>query len=96
MEKLLNLINNLKLLFNKYYDLIFRIGLVLTILIVWQEFGQTITYCTFYGSGDLSDSQIACKTLRDEERILRSFFTDSYPVVIFLGLFYVLSWFKKK
>ena len=87
---------NLKLFFNKYFDLIFRIGLVLTILIVWEEFGQTITFCTFYGSGELSDSQIACKTLRDEERILRSFFTDSYPVVTFLGLFYVLSWFKKK
>ena len=48
------------------------------------------------GSSELSDSQIACKTLRDEERILRSFFIDSYPVVIFLGLFYVLSWFRKK
>jgi len=87
---------NLKLFFNKYFDLIFRIGLVLIILIVWEEFGQTITPCKFYVDIELSDYQIACNTLKNKERILRSFFTDSYPVVTFLGLFYVLSWFRKK
>lgn len=86
----------LKEFFSKYLDLIFRVGLMITIISVWDSLTRMKTSCYFGTTGGLSESQLICIELRDTERIFRDFISDIFPLAIFLSIFYVVFWFFKK
>jgi hypothetical protein len=86
----------MKKIYEKYSGLIFRIGLVIIICNIWGNLGRVRTFCTRTYYGEPSASQIACRTTYDEEVIFRSFFSDSFPLIIFLGVVFILLWFRNK
>ena len=85
-------------LYQKYIGLIFRIGLMITTISVWDSLGRTKRrQCIDFGqTGELSERQLKCMELRDKEGIFSDIFVDLFPLVIFLSVFYVLFWFIKK
>tara|TARA_B110000305_G_C18930565_1_gene399385 strand:+ start:268 stop:531 length:264 start_codon:yes stop_codon:yes gene_type:complete len=83
-------------IYEKYSGLIFRIGLVIIICNIWENLGRVRTFCTRTYHGEPSASQIACRTTYDEEVIFRSFFSDSFPLIIFLGVVFILLWFRNE
>ena len=85
----------LKEFFSKYLDLIFRVGLMITIISVWDSLTRVKTYCYINPYGDSRESDLKC-LLRDAEAIFRDFIGDLFPLVIFLSIFYVVFWFFKK
>tara|TARA_B100001093_G_C26340155_1_gene805675 strand:- start:311 stop:586 length:276 start_codon:yes stop_codon:yes gene_type:complete len=88
--------DKIKRVFKNYFGLIFRIGLVIIIWNIWENLGRVRTFCPTIYYGEPSPSQIACRTTYNEEVIFRSFFSDSYPLIIFLGIVFILLWFKNK
>ena len=73
----------LKEFFSKYLDLIFRVGLMITIISVWDELGRVGSWCI---------------ESRDEPFCggIEHFIDTTFPLVIFLSIFYVVFWFFKK
>ena len=88
--------DKLKKLFENYFGLIFRIGLVIVTLNIWESLGRVRTFCVRSYYGEPSASQIACRTTYDEEVIFRSFFSDTLPLIFFLGAVFILLWFRNK
>lgn len=88
----------MKEIYKKYSGLMFRIVLTVIIWSTWSNLSQVRTKCYFplIRYSDLSPEDIACKTVRDQEVIWRSFFSDSYPLVVFLGVVFIALWFRKK
>tara|TARA_B100000524_G_scaffold303169_1_gene178078 strand:- start:27 stop:299 length:273 start_codon:yes stop_codon:yes gene_type:complete len=87
----------MKKIYEKYSGLIFRIVLTVIVLVVWNNLSKvkTICYLPLY-SYQYDDADIACKTVRDQEAMWRSVFSDTFPIIIFVGLIFILLWFRKK
>ena len=87
-----------KKIYEKYLGLIFRIVLTIIVWIIWNNLSQVRTHCGYIirSYSPLSAEQIACRTTYNEEVIFRSFFSDSYPLIIFIGIVFVALWFRKK
>tara|TARA_Y100000746_G_C15074188_1_gene273169 strand:+ start:10 stop:288 length:279 start_codon:yes stop_codon:yes gene_type:complete len=90
------MIEKLKEFFSKYLDLIFRVGLMITIISVWDSLTRVKTYCYVVPYGEPSDSSLNCTLLKGAEEIFRDFIGDLFPLVVFLSVFYVVFWFFKK
>lgn len=85
----------LKVFFSKYLDLIFRVGLMITIISVWNELGRVRTWCYTSTDGPFCGG-IEKATILYKEQLFRHFIDDTFPLVIFLSIFYVVFWFFKK
>ncbi len=83
-------------LYQEYLGLVFRVGLMITILLMWERLGDTKTYCRLNFSGEIDDYEQSCITIRNLERIFRDVIQDLFPLVFFLCVSYVLFWFVKK
>ena len=88
----------MKKIYEKYSGLIFRTILTIIVWITWNNLSQVKTKCYYQliRYSDLSPENIACKKTYDEEVIFRSFFSDSFPLIIFLGVVFILLWFRNK
>jgi len=88
----------LKKIYEKYSGLIFRTILTIIVWVTWNNLSQVKTKCYYplIRYSELSAEGIACKKTIDEEVIVRSFFSDTYPLIIFLGIVFILLWFRKK
>ena len=101
------MIKNIKKILTKYekhMGLVFRVGLVGTIIFVWDNLGKVRTQCSTRSLKYASkEQQIAsaerhsnCLDTLREERIMRDMIADVFPIIVFLGVSYLLYYFLKQ
>jgi hypothetical protein len=83
-------------LYQEYLGLVFRVGLMITILLTWERLGNSTTFCRLNNDRKISDYEQSCITIRNVEGIFRDVIQDLFPLVFFLCVSYVLFWFVKK
>ena len=95
-ETLIKLYETLIKTYQKYLGLVFRVGLMITVINVWDSLKRRVTDCSAFTYAPDSEGKYRCIDLSRTENILRDFIGDLFPLVVFLSVFYVLFWFVKK